>query len=1192
MLLQTHRRGALVRIAPWLLLVHALLAWTGTAALAQGLELSVTATPDPVRPGETIDVAVTISNVSGSDAAIQLPIPAGVSVDEDRTAGTCPSLNCEVGELLTFDLEDLPVGSGRTYHVPAVVLSGPERPEAGTSISFEGAVSMDGSELVSDSASAVVRDDPVLELEMSEDADPVRPNQRLTYELRFGNRAVTGSAPGTLLAMPVPSGTTFVSASDGGTLVGGVVEWPIGDLSAGEGGVREITVRARDDLDPGKLLRAEATVSDMGAPAAEARARAVTRVENAPTLGAALEIVHAPARPGRRLAVALTVSNRSAVELPEVQAQLRVPDGVWVDESRMEGECSGIDCNPGERISWELDDVPPGGRSRLLVPFLVFSGPDAPRDATILQFDASVRDGAGETQERGRSALVEADPRLELRLSESADPARPDQPLTYELRFGNRALAGSASGALLRMPVPGGANFVSASNAGAVSGGVVEWPIGDLPAGEAGVLEVTLEVDPDLSPGALIRAEATIRDGAMPASEARATAVTAVEDDSPLGLDLEPVPDPVRPGRRLGVALTLSNRGPAPLSGLEVEMRVPEGVRADDVLTEGGCTGLDCTAAERVSWELGHMAAGSGRRLFVPFAVLSGSDAPRSASLLELEAFVLTDAGDTAKRRMSVPVQANPRLELRLSETEDPVTPDDQLTYELRFAHERTFAGQPTAPGAVLRMPVPAGASFVSASGAGSVSDGVVEWPIGDLAPGQGGARELTVQVDPDLDAGTLIRAEAELADAGTPAAKARASEATRTDATSPLDLALELGPDPVRPGRQLGATLVVSNRGSELISDVEVTLRVPEKAAADEALTEGNCSGLCDPNERVTWEIEELAAGSGRNLFVPIVLDSGANAARDGRILELHATALDGAGATAELSRSALTRESPGLTLAVEDGDEPVTPSETFAYELAYGNPSDTRTVPGQVLRFRLPDGVTVLSASGAEQSGRVLRWDLPPLLPGTGSRRSVAVRADADVSNGQILEGRAAITSSGSGEIASRQDVATRAKFDQPLSFHLAVPDGRLSEADRIDTQIVVQNDSASNRTDVVAELLIPEGAIPFSPDDIAGDCIGDCDPGERIEWALGTLVPGEARTLDLPLFLGSAPTAPVDGEAVEVRTWLTDAAGTEATSLRVLPVPEPGSSALALGALGSLAGLRIARGRRRRGGETSRL
>ena len=92
--------------------------------------------------------------------------------------------------------------------------------------------------------------------------------------------------------------------------------------------------------------------------------------------------------------------------------------------------------------------------------------------------------------------------------------------------------------------------------------------------------------------------------------------------------------------------------------------------------------------------------------------------------------------------------------------------------------------------------------------------DGVVTWTLGTVIGASNGKRTLTVDVDPLLDDGAILRAIARIDDnAGS---RAEASADTRVDADSPLTLTLSLAPDAAAPGAAITGTLVVGNIGAQ----------------------------------------------------------------------------------------------------------------------------------------------------------------------------------------------------------------------------------------------------------------------------------------------------------------------------------------------------------------------------------------
>src|SRR5439155_1440589 len=72
--------------------------------------------------------------------------------------------------------------------------------------------------------------------------DPAAAGGTITYTLAYANTGNSG-ATGVVLSDTVPVNTTFVSATGGGALSGGVVTWSIGVLAASVSGSVTLTVR-------------------------------------------------------------------------------------------------------------------------------------------------------------------------------------------------------------------------------------------------------------------------------------------------------------------------------------------------------------------------------------------------------------------------------------------------------------------------------------------------------------------------------------------------------------------------------------------------------------------------------------------------------------------------------------------------------------------------------------------------------------------------------------------------------------------------------------------------------------------------------------------------------------------------------------------------------------------------------------
>ncbi|HXU13101.1 MAG TPA: fibronectin type III domain-containing protein, partial [Candidatus Binatia bacterium] len=120
----------------------------------------------------------------------------------------------EIGNLTNYDVIDL--ASGTTYYFVVVAYD------------LAGNVSLRSNEV---SAQPIVLA-PLPTISVTDSPDPVAAGSTITYTIAYAN-AGTVTATGVILADGVPANTTFVAATGGGTLSGGVVTWSPGTLAPG-----------------------------------------------------------------------------------------------------------------------------------------------------------------------------------------------------------------------------------------------------------------------------------------------------------------------------------------------------------------------------------------------------------------------------------------------------------------------------------------------------------------------------------------------------------------------------------------------------------------------------------------------------------------------------------------------------------------------------------------------------------------------------------------------------------------------------------------------------------------------------------------------------------------------------------------------------------------------------------------------
>ncbi|MBN8280044.1 MAG: hypothetical protein J0M16_05510, partial [Gammaproteobacteria bacterium] len=1047
------------------LALSALVAQTASAAITLSIEIN----PNPVKAGEVMVAEYTVAN-NGASAVnvvtLQSTVPANISsfnVAGVTGAPTCSIVVnnglCDAGEVLTWNFGTLPAGATVTVSAPLTV---PGATAAGTVITLPGTALVNAVSTATTNATSTVTTTDGLNLAVDEDKDQVVTGEQLTYTLTYSKRGATTNITGTTLTFPVPAGTTFVSATGGGSFAAGNVTWNLGTLPFTQSATQQVVVSVNNGLAAGSVIAVNgATITGTGAGPESATATAVTRVAVAPPLALALEMNGNPLRATEQGVAEITVTNRSGAPLTGVVLLARVPQGlasftvnyVNGDRSCIVVTNNGL-CDPGELVSWNLGTLPAGAGITLTMPIFVGTVPGSGR---ILTLEALVSDDSSNRAVLQTSIATDPDGPLTLAVDEDFSPVATGTALTYTLTYGNRAASSSITGTTLTFPVPANTTFVSATGGGTLSSGVVTWNLGSVPATQSGQQQVVVTVNNGLAAGTLLQANrATISglNSSLVAENARATAVARVATAPPLAVGVELNQNPIRPGEQGIAQFTVTNRGGLPLTGVVLEARIPEWVASFNASTiTGGGTciiavnnGL-CDSAEGISWTLGTIPAGGGITVSVPVFV---QNAALSGRLLTFETLVYDDGSNRAVNQTTIVADTDQPLTLTVDDDKNPVAAGNLQTYTLTYGNRGASSN---ITGTTLSFPIPAGTSFVSATGGGVLSGGVVTWSLGSLGATQSGTQQVVVAVNGGTAAGTLLPVNfASIAglNSSLVAESARARNLSRVAASPALVLGVEINPDPMRPGETGIAQLTVSNRGGAPLTGVVLQARVPEGVSDYNASTvtdAGTCivavnNALCDSGEILEWSLGTIPAGGGVTVSTPVFIDA---AAVGGRLLLIEALANDdGFNRAVNESTFAVDSNNP-LTLAVNETTDAVVGDGIVQYVLTYGNRAASGSTTGTTLSFPLPVEAVLLGSSGGTITGNSLVWNLGSLAAGAGGRRTVTLQVPAAVTPGSIVAVHAAELKgnvvAGVVPDAQRATAMMRVEATKPLGLTLSV-------------------------------------------------------------------------------------------------------------------------------------------------------
>ncbi|MFJ6533296.1 hypothetical protein [Microbacterium sp. NPDC091662] len=208
------------------------------------------------------------ANESGTSpvaTTVKISIPAGVTIPNLNIQGwTCTPTDAPItgpATLTCTPLKDMPQGVKVPFDLPAIVTS-----PTPVSVTAEILTNVRDTNPDNNSHTITTRqpDAPAVSLgvEKTDGVTGVVRGQQTTYTVSIRNPLVYEQLNGVQVVDTLPTGTTFVSASDGGTFANGAVAWTIPSIAANAVQTRTVTVHVDDTAAATIRNEVTATVTD------------------------------------------------------------------------------------------------------------------------------------------------------------------------------------------------------------------------------------------------------------------------------------------------------------------------------------------------------------------------------------------------------------------------------------------------------------------------------------------------------------------------------------------------------------------------------------------------------------------------------------------------------------------------------------------------------------------------------------------------------------------------------------------------------------------------------------------------------------------------------------------------------------------------------------------------------------------
>jgi len=314
-------------------------------------------------------------------------------------------------------------------------------------------------------------------------------------------------------------------------------------------------------------------------------------------------------------------------------------------------------------------------------------------------------------------------------------------------------------------------------------------------------------------------------------------------------------------------------------------------------------------------------------------------------------------------------------LSLIKSDDPDPVDAGELLTYSITYS----VSGREPAPDVVLKDTIPPHTTFVSATGGGTESGGVVTWNLGTLNPGDSDTVEVVVRVDSPLVNGTVLRNRIVISDSS--GLTVSDIEDTTVRSSYVLTITKTDDPDPVIAGELLTFTLDYTVEGNAPATEVMIEDAVP----ADTTFVSASDGGIENAGV-VTWELGTLLPPASGSVTMVVRVDPGL---ATGSVINNTAVITGKEGPTDEDSSTTQVIGRPILQVEkTASTPGPVVLNEVYTYELCYENIGGADAL-NTLLVDELPASVDYVDGTASDggtydDGSRTLTWDIGTLAAG----------------------------------------------------------------------------------------------------------------------------------------------------------------------------------------------------------------
>ncbi|OIO54902.1 hypothetical protein AUJ46_02215 [Candidatus Peregrinibacteria bacterium CG1_02_54_53] len=590
----------------------------------------------------------------------------------------------------------------------------------------------------------------------------------------------------------------------------------------------------------------------------------------------------------------------------------------------------------------------------------------------------------------------------------------PGATLTYLLSVTNTSQV-AATNVTVTDTLPGLVTFLSATDGGVHTSGVVTWSGLSIAAGATKTLVVQTQVSDSAANGTVLTNSAQVAG----ISAQDTTTVQTTTQSADLSIT-KSGPSTTLPGGTISYSVNVINNGPATAQNATVTDVIPAG------LTFNAASSSGCTlngGGTSVLCGISSLAAGQTKSFTIVFTVPAGAVCSSTyANTATIASSNDSNSANNTSQTVSTTVQCSqPTFTISKTDGRTTVLPGESLTYQITVTNTSAY----TATNVQVTDALPGGVTYVTSSDGGTLNGATVLWTIPSLGAGVSKTIIVIVTVSSTTSDGTILT---NIAIAGSATAQdtttvntggSSSSSSSSSSSTCNLSITLTDSKDPVDPEDVYTYTIEVRNNNGTTVNDVDLTQTLDSNVDVLSTTSGGNS----DAGNTIRWNDISIGGYSTSTFTTSVRVRYGS----EGVTIRSNAFACSTQDSENTYVNGGDVPPPPPppppsggyLTIDKQADRSEAQAGSIIAYTIAVRNQSDVAVGPVTVEDTFSSGDMTVEYADGGSVSGGSIRWDLGTLganatrLIHYRVRLSDALQHGQTVSNSvQILNGNATDT------------------------------------------------------------------------------------------------------------------------------------------------------------------------------------